>query len=170
MISEFFVIEEDFLKIKITGSHLFADKDFHVYTDAKMLPTVSQCTWWATLHQDKIFVYSVASVGGGKVVPIYLHRMMFSAKTDWEVAFRDGNTLNCCLDNLEIIRGGVPEVPLEIPLFPLRASELISQFSGVTWDKGRGQWKARKKVNGKKKFLGYFDTDKEAAEKIENTE
>jgi hypothetical protein len=38
-----------------------------------------------------------------------------------------------------------------------------SRFKGVTWDKARRHWRAEIKVNGKNHYLGYFDTEEEAA-------
>ena len=38
-----------------------------------------------------------------------------------------------------------------------------SKFVGVTWDKKNKKWKAKIKIDGKRKNLGYFDDEKEAA-------
>jgi hypothetical protein len=39
-----------------------------------------------------------------------------------------------------------------------------SRYRGVTWDKSRGKWVAQAKLNGKRKFLGRFDSEEEAAD------
>ena len=38
-----------------------------------------------------------------------------------------------------------------------------SKFVGVNWSKQNKKWKAQIKINDKKKYLGYFDDEKEAA-------
>ena len=43
-----------------------------------------------------------------------------------------------------------------------RRDEAI-QVRGVTWNKKEKKWKARIKIDGKDKHLGYFDDEKEAA-------
>lgn len=43
-------------------------------------------------------------------------------------------------------------------------SQGSSVFRGVYWDKGRSKWRARIRVAGGKKGLGYFDTEEEAAQ------
>ena len=42
-----------------------------------------------------------------------------------------------------------------------------SKFWGVTWDKRKRRWMAQyKDANGKKRFLGYFDTQESAAHAV----
>ena len=44
-----------------------------------------------------------------------------------------------------------------------RQSNNSSGYIGVSWNASRGKWRADIAVNGKQKFLGHFDTPKEAA-------
>ena len=37
-----------------------------------------------------------------------------------------------------------------------------SQYTGVHWDKKRNKWRASKRVNGIKKYLGLFNTEEDA--------
>jgi len=39
-----------------------------------------------------------------------------------------------------------------------------SKYKGVCWDKKNNKWRARIKINGKQKHLGYFDNEEEACE------
>jgi len=39
-----------------------------------------------------------------------------------------------------------------------------SKYKGVTWDKKMNKWRAKIRINGKQKHLGYFDDEKEASE------
>ncbi len=45
----------------------------------------------------------------------------------------------------------------------LPSQEGSSRFRGVAFDKRRGKWTAQVKVNGRKHYLGGFDTEEEAA-------
>jgi len=45
-----------------------------------------------------------------------------------------------------------------------RKSECSSQCVGVSWDKQKKKWKAHIAINGKKKHLGYFTNELQAAE------
>ena len=39
-----------------------------------------------------------------------------------------------------------------------------SKYKGVYWNKQRNKWEARIRIDGKKKYLGLFDNEQEAAE------
>ena len=43
-----------------------------------------------------------------------------------------------------------------------------SQYKGVFWDKNSNKWKSQIKINGKKKYLGYFTSEEDAAEVYQN--
>lgn len=43
-----------------------------------------------------------------------------------------------------------------------------SGFTGVHYDRYDGRWMARKTINGKTHFLGYYESPKEADEAIKN--
>jgi hypothetical protein len=39
----------------------------------------------------------------------------------------------------------------------------VSKYVGVCWDKQKGKWRARTKINGKRKCLGFYTNEQEAA-------
>lgn len=43
-----------------------------------------------------------------------------------------------------------------------------SKYTGVSWYNALNKWKAQIRINGKQKHLGYFNTQKEAAEAYQN--
>ena len=47
-------------------------------------------------------------------------------------------------------------------------SHNTSGYSGVCWSKEKNKWMAYAKLNRKNKFLGYWDTAKQASEVREN--
>lgn len=52
--------------------------------------------------------------------------------------------------------------PVEVPKVT-NPHKTTSQFKGVGWHKGEGQWRARLTVDGKRHFLGWFDIEDDAA-------
>ena len=44
-----------------------------------------------------------------------------------------------------------------------RKRKSSSRYKGVHWNKTRKRWKAKIQVNGKNRFIGYFDDEIEAA-------
>lgn len=44
-----------------------------------------------------------------------------------------------------------------------RIDGLASRFKGVCWERSRGRWMARIGVDGRKRHLGYFDDEEQAA-------
>ena len=42
-----------------------------------------------------------------------------------------------------------------------------TDYKGVSWDKGNQRWQARIQIDKKQKFLGYFDSDYDAAMKYD---
>lgn len=39
-----------------------------------------------------------------------------------------------------------------------------SIYKGVIWDEQRGKWRSRIEINGKRKHLGYFESEVDAAD------
>lgn len=76
----------------------------------------------------------------------------------YEVDHIDGNPLNNAFANL---RDEPHNVNMRNIMAPQKNSS--SGFRGVSWAKRERKWRADIKVNGKKKYLGYFDTPEEAS-------
>lgn len=61
------------------------------------------------------------------------------------------------LENLELV------TQRENTIRGIAKQNTSSQFPGVSWFKRDKKWKAQIRINGKKKFLGYFTNELEAA-------
>jgi len=92
----------------------------------------------------------------------YLHRLLAQAfipnpENKPQVDHIDGNPQNNCLSNLRWATHA------ENMRNRKKHRNNTSEYTGVTFDKWSGKWKAQIKINGKNKSLGYFHTKEEAA-------
>ena len=85
-----------------------------------------------------------------------LHRYLMNAPKGVDVDHRDGNKLNCQRNNMRLATKAQNQQNRRTKYAGL------SKFKGAHWDRSRGWWIARIRVDGKLKYLGIFDTDKEA--------
>jgi hypothetical protein len=118
---------------------------------------VSQYKWYASFWQGRY--YARRSVGKNKKER--LHRFILGI-TDPEVFVdhRDGNTLNCCRENL---RACSPQENSWNRAKILR-EDTSSPYKGVHWDQSKGMWAASIRYDGEYYSLGYFDDEIDAAE------
>jgi hypothetical protein len=70
-----------------------------------------------------------------------------------EVDHIDDNKLNNYSSNLRLVK---PRVNSS------KSKKGTSKYTGVTWHKKIGKWMSSIRIDGKKKFLGYFDNEEEA--------
>jgi hypothetical protein len=98
--------------------------------------------------------YPLCAVG----VRLFLHNAIMRPPREMEVDHVDRNPRNNRRSNLRVCthaqnlqnRGSVPNS--------------LSRFRGVTFDRRRGRWVAKHKLNGRTHNLGRFHTEEEAAE------
>lgn len=105
-------------------------------------------------------VYAVRSVRkeSGGFTHAYMHRVIMGNPEDMEVDHRDGNGLNNVRANLRLAtrannRANSRKV----------ARKTRSRFKGIVWTKDLGKWSARIRDGKKTRYIGYFDTEEEAA-------
>lgn len=80
-----------------------------------------------------------------------------------EVNHIDGDKLNNRLDNLEVLT----KEEHDYKTYANR-EKFKSKYRGVSWNTQMGKWKVLVRVNGKQKFLGYFENEIEASETYQN--
>mgnify|MGYP003127671697 CR=1 FL=1 len=87
----------------------------------------------------------------------FRHRLVLAAfntafninNTDHKVDHKDGNKLNNAFSNLRVVTN--------------QGNNFNNHIAkGYSWKKAAGKWQAYINVDGKKKHLGYFDTEEEA--------
>lgn len=109
---------------------------------------------WCALF-DGTNWYAVAMIPGGK--QIRLHRFLLNLKPNELVDHRDRNGLNNQRKNLRFCDVFQNAMNRGIP----RSN--TSGFKGVTWAKNDKKWQAQIGIKGKLKYLGQFNTAREAA-------
>ena len=86
----------------------------------------------------------------------YLHRVIMDAPSGVEVDHINGNRLDNRRENLRLCTRSQNGKNTS-------SSTGTSKYKGVSLEKRRGKWRADIGVSGKNKFLGYFETEDEAA-------
>src|SRR5262249_42360056 len=85
---------------------------------------------------------------------VLLHRFILAAPTDKQVDHRDGDGLNCTRQNLRLATHGQNMH---------NSGPRNGRFKGVSWHRKAGRWVAQICLDGKRRYLGLFDTEEEAA-------
>jgi hypothetical protein len=93
----------------------------------------------------------------GKAEKICMHRAIINTPVGMDTDHMNMNKLDNRRENLRICNRSE-----NIRNTGLRSTN-SSGYKGVTLHKARNKWRARIRVNGKKKSLGYFATKEEAA-------
>ncbi len=148
-------------KIKIFKPSKFGVKK--VTIDIEDFNTYQNSTWyiWSTeRHSSYYLMRSTAPKGETQ----RFHRLITNCPKDYVIDHIDGDALNNCKDNLRITtqaknnRNAKPYT---------RAKTKTSIYKGVH-KLSEGKWKAQIQINGAKKILGTYNTEKEAAEVYNN--
>ena len=111
------------------------------------------------------YYYFVLSLNG-KTKPYACHQLIAMAFLDHKnqglkdtVDHISGEKLDNRLVNLRIISHRENSAGIR---------SKTSKYQGVCWVSSKSKWKARIGINGKYKFLGYFDNEEEAAQVYQN--
>lgn len=76
-----------------------------------------------------------------------------------EVNHKDFDKLNNCIDNLEYVTNR------ENTNHRFQFENKSSKLQGVTWNKKKQKWQSQKMIQGKRTYLGLFETETEAHQK-----
>lgn len=90
----------------------------------------------------------------------FVHRLVignFYKESNLQVNHKDLNKENNFIDNLEYVTNR------ENQIHRIDKNNTSSKYTGVT--KKRNKWQCQKMIDGKLKYLGLFETEKEASEK-----
>jgi hypothetical protein len=112
---------------------------------------------WCARRGNKTFYARRAVVVAGKYQEILMHRLLLSAPCGIRVDHKDFNGLHNWRKNIRLATPAQNQFN-----HPLRSTNK-SGFVGVCWKTNRSKWYADIRVNGVKRFVGYFLTPEEAA-------
>lgn len=117
---------------------------------------VSRFRWYVRVNKQYAYASRKIKVGG-KWVEVHMHRVLLNAQDGMVVDHIDGNGLNNLKGNLRLatISGNNHNSRIR--------KDNTSGYKGVHWNSRASKWRAEIRLNGKVKFLGYFDDPIEAA-------
>lgn len=134
--------------MKIIRLHCGAE----VMVDDSDFDRLSKHTWFLSNKG-----YAIASTHkDGKIVNLYMHRVVSEAPKGKQIDHRDGNRLNNTSENLRVCTATENNMNLA------KRKDCSSVFKGVHWNRAREVWQARIKLNGKAKYLGAFKSEIDA--------
>lgn len=130
--------------------------------DVDVAPSMSAWEWHASEKGAGKFYARRNEWTDGNMRAVYLHRVIAGAPDGYEVDHINGDSLDNRRENLRVC-----------PAAKNRQNRLkrivkSSAFKGVSWDSRRRLWVAAIYVEGRKKYLGRFDSE-EAAARAYNT-
>lgn len=116
---------------------------------------VSKYKWQANLHSNSKEFRAYADIDGKKV---FMHRFILNAKPGEVVDHINHNQLDNRKSNLRLCS-------IRQNTINTRKTKSIttSVYKGVSWEKSRKKWRAQITLHGRKKILGRFNTEIEAA-------
>jgi len=122
--------------------------------------------WLAQWRWSDSHGYAMRVVTKDKVrTVIWLHRLIMGLESDdpREVDHMNGDTYDCRRQNLRICDHLTNGQNRREPYMPgLKRGS--SPYRGVSWNKRHGKWVVQVRWDGKNRWLGYFESELEAAE------
>ncbi len=140
----------------------------HAYRRVKVLPDkyakvdpgdfhkISQYTWWAKEGSGKYAAVRLLP-GGNCGMVVYMHRQIMNPPEGKLVDHINRDSMDNRRENLRFATKGQNNMNQS------GRKGTSSKYKGVSWYKSRKLWRAMIKVNGKRKSLGYFESEAEAA-------
>lgn len=103
--------------------------------------------------------YHTGGYAKSGVKTIRLHRFILNAPPNLEVDHINGNKLDCRKSNIRLCsrKQNVRSVP--------KRKDTTNKYKGTHFLKHRNKWISRIQIDGKRINSGYFNTEKEAAER-----
>lgn len=124
--------------------------------DASDAHLVQHRNWYALRDGQTDYAVSHAGRFHGKKGLVRLHRVILDAPEDMWVDHEDNDGLNCRRSNIRLA------TPSQNARNRRRGTNNKSGFKGVSFFKDHQKWTACIRVDGRKKFLGYFPSAEEA--------
>lgn len=137
---------------------ILVKKGFFALVDVEDAELASRYTWSLEIRESgQQYAYCRVKRAAKGTSKIYLHRLILGfpeGMTD----HRNGLGLDCRRINLRVATNAQNQRNTGP-----QAGKRYSRYKGVTYSKARGKWQAQIRTDRGRKFLGYFDTEEEAA-------
>ena len=118
---------------------------------------LNQFKWFTAKNRNAFYAVRVLPRKDGKRITIWMHRVILNTPIGMETDHIDHNGLNNTKVNLRVCSR------TENGMNRCNNRNSASQYKGVCWNKQNTKWTAGIRINGKLKYLGYFDSEIEAA-------
>ena len=114
--------------------------------------------WYLGGNGKEFYAFRNIKIGPGKTKMVGMHREIMNHPAHLLVDHRNNDGLDNRRDNLRLATFSQNNINCR-----RNKSKSSSRFVGVTFDKRKMQWRVRISVNRKRIFLGYFDSEIDAA-------
>jgi len=142
--------KKDYMLIKLTRG-LFAK------VDAKNFHRLNEHKWYAVPSGKTFYAIRKSKMKGGKKrESIRMHNEIMTAPDGHELDHRNRNGIDNRENNLRSVTHS-----LNLRNYEARGGN--SKYKGVCWHKRDRRWGVKIVINYKQQYLGYFDSEKEAA-------
>jgi hypothetical protein len=138
-------------------------KGYEVMIDDVFAPMILARKWHIADRKRGIYFSTTVKFPDGKRRDVKLHRFIREAPPGLLVDHRNGDHLDCQLENLRVCT--TAQNTRNEPLLKTNKTG----YRGVSFHSGKGKYRAAITFNGKYKHLGYFDTPEEAGAMYEKT-
>lgn len=126
---------------------------------------VNRYVWHASEGAHTYYARRSRTING-KSYRYFLHRVLVGAPDGMQVDHINGDGLDCRRSNLRIctVKQNHRNLAVQSSYF---GKPKTSRFKGVSWCKFKCKWRAGIYSDGKRKSLGYFDCEEDAARRYD---
>lgn len=133
-------------------------KGYVALVDDCDLERVDEFRWYASVNRNGSVYARKHETQNGKYVKVYLHRFILGiSNPKVHIDHRNGDGLDCRRANIRVA------TPSQNMANRAKRIGTKSKYRGIRWIERTGKWNAAICVNGKRKHLGYFFSEIDAA-------
>lgn len=152
--------QEPLNKIQIVGDVAMVEltQNRTAIFDAEFLPMIETMKWGAMKGKYTSYATARSRLDDGTVKTIFMHRLLANPPEDMVVDHINGDGLDNRMSNLRVVTVAQNNLNSRV------RNDSQSGIKGAYYDKRKGSYYSRIKVDGKLIYLGTFNTAEEAAQ------
>ena len=131
-------------------------KGFKAPVDADDFIRLGRFRWCVSEAKGRAYAVRAVMLPASGVCRLLLHREVMRAPTGTFVGFRNGNGLDCRRANLLVLTRQEHQ-------WMMKAKGGKSTYKGVSWHSLAKKWQVHIKHDGKKNYIGLFESEIDAA-------